>query len=68
MFRFLDLKAFGPICGSSTCVKDVVDKFEDIEGGKKGRKKRTKEDESEHEMYVNDIDLDDKFYFLCNQI
>ena len=62
------MNPFGPICGSSTCVKDAVDKFDDIGDGKKGRKKRTKEDESEHEMYVNDIDLDDKFYFLCNQI
>ena len=61
MLRFLDLKAFGPICGSSTCVKDVVDKFEDIEGGKKGRKKRTKEDECVNKMYVNDNDLDNKF-------
>ena len=28
--RFLDLKPFGPVCGSSTCVKEAGDKFNDI--------------------------------------
>ena len=49
--RFLDLKPVGPICGSSTCVKDAVDKFDDIVI-KKEMKKQIKNEKIETEMYV----------------
>ena len=49
--RFLDLKPFGPVCGSSTCVKDAGDKFDDIVI-KKEKKKHAKNEEIETEMYV----------------
>ena len=50
MFRFLDLKPFGPVCGSSTCVRDAVDKFDDVGGAKKEKKRRMKKDDSDNEM------------------
>ena len=30
LFRFPDLKPFGPKCGSSVCVKSYADKFDDM--------------------------------------
>ena len=63
MFRFLDLKPFGPVCGSSTCERDAVDKFDDIGGVKKEKKRKMKKDDSEKEMYVNENNDDTKFYF-----
>jgi hypothetical protein len=47
------LKPFGPICGSSTCVKDAGEKLGDIVL-KKEKKKQIINEKIETEMYVND--------------
>ena len=57
MFRFLDLKPFGPVCGSSTCVRDAVDKFDDVGGVKKEKKRRMKKDDSDSEMYMKTMKI-----------